>query len=398
MLGVSSFFKHKFSYSEVACFFIVVFCCYFMTSIMSISPIYGTTLIGLFMLLIQVYYKRVSVISLFVYGTCILYALWYLFDCLIISTELHAALVSFFFALYYIFADLALCQIDNKKKMQNIIKLYFLFFTIYYVIDLILRLKTAQTLVVPEWMQANPILKFYLLKFGGLTGDSNTLGTFCVANFSVLFFSYLRRIIQKKYLALSFVMAVISCSRAAIVSCLAILLFWYFFYNAKLVIKIGMVFFGIFLSFFVFMLFLNDGSFLTKLDILNKTYKFLQECDVYTFLFGLGPNQSFKAIGCYAHNIWSIMLLEYGFVGLVLFLLMMIFISFDVGKYFFIVVIPYFLVSLSFKPIFLQFLFVAFALIKHIDRIFPKISNEHQFIRNRHKMTTYFFNYNFKLI
>lgn len=373
MLGVSSFFFNKFSYSEVACFFLTAFCCYFMTSILSISPIYGTTLIALFMLFLQFYYKRINIMGLFVYGACILYALWYLFDCLIISTELHAAFVSFFFALYYIFADFALCQINNEKKMKHLIKLYFFFFAVYYVIDLILRLKTAQTLDVPEWMQVNPILKFYLFKFGGLTGDSNTLGTFCVANFSVLFFSYLRRIIQKKYLVLSFVMAVLSCSRAAIVSCLAILLFWYFFYKAKLVIKFVIFSSGIFLSFFVFMFFLNDGSFLTKLDIFNKTYEFLQECDVYTFLFGLGPNQSFKAIGRYAHNIWSIMLLEYGFVGLVLFFLMMVFISFDVGKYFFIVAIPYFLVSLSFTPIFLQFLFVAFALIKHIDRIFPKI-------------------------
>lgn len=390
------FYKYKFSYSELACFFLAAFCCYFMTSIMSISPIYGTTLTGLFLLLLQNYYKKIDAMESFVYGTCILYALWYLFDCLILSTDLHPALVSFFFALYYIFADFALSQIHNREKMRNLIKLYFLFFAMYYVIDLILRLKTSQTLDVPEWMEANPILKFYLLKFGGLTGDSNTLGTFCVANFSVIFFSYLKGIIQKKYLIVSFFMAILSCSRASILSCLAILLFWYLLYKARLVIKVIMLSVGILLCLFAFMLFLNDGSFLTKLEIFTKTYNFLQECDICTFLFGLGPNNSIKAIGLYAHNIWSIMLLEYGFIGFVLFFLMIIFIFFDVGKYYFIVAIPYFLVSLSFTPIFLQFLFVSFAFVKHINRIFPNECKKDFLIRKKHKVKKYIFSYKLK--
>ena len=384
--------KYRFTYVFLACIFIIAFCCYFMTSIMSISPIYFTTLLGIYLLARQFYYKESDCISIAVYFSVFLYSLTYLIDCFALQGDLHSALVSFFFGLYYIFVDLVLSQIDEKDKIQKIVKVYFIFFCIYYLFDLLLRVKAMQNAVVPEWMKVNPILKFYLIKQGGLNGDSNTLGTFCVALFSILFFAYHKTIISKKYLIISFLMTFFTASRAAIVSCIALVIFWKFFYKQNKIVKLFMILFGLIFSFLVFTLFLHDSSFLTKLDIFEKIITYVKENNIKTFLFGLGPNNSYIAVGRYAHNIWSIMILEYGLIGLLTYIIMMIMVMADTGKYFFVVAIPYFLVSLSFTPIFLQFLFVSFALVKHITRILPK--EERVVVKKKNKTIGYIFKYN----
>lgn len=386
---MKNIFRYKTSFSQLSVFFLLSFCCYFMTAIMSISPIYFSTFIGIIFLFLQLYYKNIPYASIFVYGSCIFYSLWYLIDCIILDTKIHQALVSSFFALYYIFIDIALYQINDKKKINKLIKFSYFIFLTYYLFDLALRYRTMQTLEVPEWMKVNPILKFYLLKQGGFTGDSNTMGVFCTVFFSVTFFSFLNKIFTKKYVILAFILTVFTCSRAAIVSCLALLLFWYFFYITKTSTKCLLLILGIILISAVFIIFLKDASFLTKLDIFQKTIEYIKKCDISTFLVGLGPNNSKLALGRYAHNIWSIMLIEYGFVGLVLFFSMMLLLMASTGKYFFIVAIPYFLISLSFTPIFLQFLFCGFSIVKHISRIYPLISHPRIIKHKKHYFLKY---------
>lgn len=277
-----------------------------------------------------------------------------------------------FFSLFYIFADIVAYQVDNKKSLRHFVKLYFYFFVAYYIVDFYLRYQTAKTAEVPEWIKQNPFFMFYMFKDGGLNGDSNTMGVFCCIVFAVMYYLRKLRIVPKTYVVFSFAMSILSFSRASLVSCIAVVLFDKFFLSAKPFVKFTMIFFAIAGIFFAFNIFLNDTSFLTKLDIFEKTYKYALLCDMHEFLFGIGPNNSTQVLGLYAHNIWSITFIEYGFLQVIFFVIMMSLIFVDVGKQAVYVYVTFFLVSLSYTTIFLQFLFVALVLLKHTKRLYAE--------------------------
>lgn len=355
---------------EISSFLLIAFCCYFMTAILPISPIYFTFLLGVFVVFCNANRVTIPKKNLLIYLFVFLYSIWFLVGYFVTDTTYHESLVTFIFALYYIFVDISLYQVNKKSRMLNLLKLYIIMFIIYYVLDLYMRYINMLNSDVPDWISANPIYSFYLLKFGGLTFDSNTIGVFCVTFFSVIFYANIKRILSKKYVFIAFLLVVFSCSRAAILSCVFIYMFWHIFYKQNIYVKVFSSIIVCIVAFYAFYVFINDPSFLTKIEIFQKTFEYLSNADVTSFLFGCGPNKSTNVLGRYAHNIWSILLVEYGFVAFVLFLLMILVVMFDTGKYFFIIAIPYFIVSLSFTPIFLQFLFTGFALIKHIDRVY----------------------------
>lgn len=355
---------------EFASFLFVAFCCYFMTAILPISPIYFTFFLGVVVVFCNANKVFVPKKTILVYLIVFLYSFWFLIGYFVTDTTYHEALVTFVFALYYIFVDISLYQIDEKNKIQNLLKLYFVLFIIYYIFDIYMRYTNMLSSDVPTWIAVNPVYSFYLLKDGGLTGDSNTIGVFCVTFFSVILYSNIRKILSAKYLFIAFILVVFSCSRASILACIFIYIFWHIFYKQNIYIKVFSSFIVCIVVFYSFYIFIKDPSFLTKIEIFQKTFEYLLNTDMTSFLFGCGPNKSTNVLGRYAHNIWSILLVEYGFVTFILFLLMILVVIVDTGKYFFIIAIPYFIVSLSFTPIFLQFLFTGFALIKHIDRIY----------------------------
>lgn len=378
--------KKRFFLTKAAAFLLIPFCCYFMTDIMPISPIYFTTLLGICVLFIKPKQIRFPNEEIFIYVSIAAYSISYLILSLFSQSTLHECFVSFFFALYYIFADLALYQISEKKEVKKLVNMYFLFFSIYYIIDLAMRIKTSQSAEVPTWIRANPIYMFYMLKNGGLNGDSNTIGVFALCFFAVMYFSRKYKIIGKRQVGICFLFVVLSCSRAAIASAITLVIFYNFYYKAKLIFKFFIFIFFIFIAAFVYLEFMKDASFLSKIDIFHKTALWIQNSNISDFLHGVGPNNSKTVLGRYAHNIWSITIIEYGFVQLLLFIFMFLFICIDSGKYFFFVMIPYFLVSLSFTPIFLQFLMVDFLLVKHISRIFGDVNK----IEKHHSVHSYF--------
>ena len=146
---------------------IVCFSGYFMTNIMPISPIYFTTFLALLLLLFSKNFFLPS--SRFInYSIHFLYALYFPLNALINNTDKKNSIVMFFFGLYYIFCDIILIQIKSKQIMKYILKMYILFFSIYYLFDFYLRFLNSKTLEIAGWMRVNPIYKFYLYKQGSL--------------------------------------------------------------------------------------------------------------------------------------------------------------------------------------------------------------------------------------
>lgn len=364
---MKSIFYIRSRYAVIGTILLVSFSTYFMTAIMPISPVYFTTLLGLFFLASQIYYKK-SKSSLIPYSFHVLYSLLFILQVLLLNGNAKEAFVSFFWGLYYIWVDLAINQVNDKEEANSILKWNSVFFFIYYIIDIILRINTMHSSSIPSWIQANQFYMFYMIKRGGVYGDSNAIGVFSLIYFSVCYFAYKRKMVKKIFPYLSFIMVVLTASRAALISALSLLLFEYLFLRRNIVFRFFMSFCFVLLIFIVLNILSGDPSFQSKFEIMRETAVYLNTCSVFQFLFGNGPNSSNEIFGLYAHNIWSILVVEYGIIHTIVFLFVLILTCIDVGKSSVYVLIPYLIVSLSFTPIHLQFLFSGFALLKLINR------------------------------
>lgn len=349
--------------------FLVSFSTYLMTAIMAISPVYLTTLLGIFFCVLQLNYTKGRDSSIIVYSFHVLYSLFFLLGAVVVGSGVKDAFVSCFFGLYYIWADMSLGQIKNEKEFGSILRWYILAFLAYYCIDLIFRIKTMQSSEIPAWIQASPIYMFYMIKEGGIYGDSNAIGVFALVHFSVCYFAFKMKRVKKSVLVLAFVLVVLTASRAALISALFLILLGEFFLGKAVLFQFFIVTVSLFLILVAGNILLVDASFQSKFEIFQKTVGYVDTCSLFQFLFGNGPQSSIEILGLYAHNIWSILLVEYGFIHTVIFVLMIVMTCVDVGRSSIFILIPYLLVSLSFTPIHLQFLFTVLALMKVFKRL-----------------------------
>lgn len=369
----------KTTYIYLAVFFVCCFSFYWATNVMPISPIYFTTLFSFILFFFAIYYHKIPDLQIFIYLWHFLFAILYIFNCLFLNGRLHDSLVSCFFALTYIYSDIVLYQIKEEKQLKRLVKRYYYLFLIYYIIDLFLRYKYSITAAVPDWIKANPFYSFYLYKKGGLNGDANTIGNFCCVFFAFIYFCRKEKIVPRKFVILAFLLTFFSFSRAAIFSCIVLIIFDKFYVNGNAYAKFFFIILGIIIIVCFSSIFMTDPSFKIHFDIYIETFNYLKKCSLFEFLFGLGPNNSISVLGRYAHNIICIMLIEYGFIHFIIFIIMMFITYIDVGKNAKYIYITYFLTALSYTTIFIQFLFVALALTKHISK---KLENDGRVNKN----------------
>jgi hypothetical protein len=366
-------YKQEMDISVISTGILTGFSCFFMTNIVSISPIYFFCLFALYVFLLMMRWVSVPYESRICYFLYILYALYFPINACINQTRMHDALIMFFFSLYYIFTDLLLYQISTKKNIISTLKIYYIINIIYFIGDLCYRVyggSVIQNTEIPTWIEANPIYKFYLYKTNSFAGDSNTIGVFALTVFSIAFFHYKHKIITFRYPFLLFIILILSFCRAAWVAAILFLMFYYLFYKANAFIKLFFIVVILFFGFIVFIVFQNDGSFLSKLDIFNKTFIYLRNLDLVPFIIGNGANTSSSILGLYAHNLFSILIIEYGLLGLVLCFFVFLFMAIDCKQYSFFILLPYLIVSLSYTPIFFPYLYSAICLVKHTNRIY----------------------------
>jgi O-antigen ligase len=310
--------------------------------------------------------------SLLLYTPHLLLMFYYTLNACINNIDIHIGYVMSFFALYYIFSDVFLYQITKKRTFVSVLKTYYLLHIIYFIIDLSYRIYgVVSGKVVVSWIEnAKSIYLVYLFKFHGVYGDANEIGVIAVIIFSVAFFQYKYGIITKKYVILNFIFVILTISRAAIIAAIFLVLFYNVFYKNSVFIKffsIGILFMILLLVFFIFS---NDASFGTKVDIYQKTLNYLVNPVFPENLTGLGANRSVSVFGRYAHNIYSIMIVEYGLIGFFLFFGVIFSMVIDCRRNIFYVLLPYFIVAASFTPITLPFLYCGISVIKHTNRVF----------------------------
>jgi hypothetical protein len=95
----------------------------------------------------------------------------------------------------------------------------------------------------------------------------------------------------------------------------------------------------------------------------------LETISISQVFFGNGTMSSGNILSFYAHNLSALLIVEYGIVSLLLFLFAFAIVSIDVGRHSFYI-FPFLLGALiSFCSPYVPFIWAAFALIKHLDRL-----------------------------
>jgi hypothetical protein len=120
---------------------------------------------------------------------------------------------------------------------------------------------------------------------------------------------------------------------------------------------------------FVFYKIAEDASFLTKIQLYEDLSRYLETISISQVFFGNGTMSSEHILSFYAHNFVALFIVEYGVVFFLLFLLSVFVVSLDVGKYSFYV-LPFFVgAGISYISPQIPFVWAAFALIKHTNRL-----------------------------
>jgi len=364
-------YKTTFHLSVIGAGVLLGFSCCFMTRLVPVSPIYFSFLLAYFVLFLIQRWRSPDDTSYLLYSAHVLYGLYFLFNALINETKMHDALVLFFFSCYYIFADILLYQINGAKKLKTVITAYYTLNGIYFLAELVYRVVNAQTSDedVPAWIKANPIYIFYQFKENTFNGDSNTTAVFLIVVFALSFFHCKKGMISPLYPVVFFVFTILTFSRAAWVAAVSFLCFYYLFYRAHILIKLLSVFAAVCLIYIVFTIFSADGSFLSKIDIFDKTGRYLGRVDLFHFIFGVGANNSNAILGRYAHNLYSLLIIEYGFAGLLLCVIVFMCVAIDSGRNAWYLFLPYLVIALSYTTFYVPFLYCAFCLMKHTGRL-----------------------------
>lgn len=372
-------YKNIFFYksNSVASMLLIVFSCAFITKLVPLSPIYLTTMASLFLLT----YAAKGIVTLrnrrVVYFFVLLFSIYLMLNLLLTNTgvikDTKDLYVLIFFTQYFVFVDISLSKLKHVD-FKKVLLFYFVFNLLFLFFELYMRIKAGMEADIPTWILANPNYIFYLFKENSIIFlDSNATATIVLSIIAII--TYLWRDVSKMFPVLSKVFLVLytvlllgTFSRAAIAGYLVLVLYLILVYKRSVIIKFIMSILLFLLSVYTVIALLSDFSFLSKFQIFSETYFYLKSLDLITFLFGTGINSSSEHLSYYAHNVISIYLIEFGFVGFILFIIMFVVIAKSTSKNHFYMTIPYFIAALSFTPIIIPYVFCTYSLLYHIKR------------------------------
>ena len=357
---------------NVALFFTILFSGFYLTRVLSLSPVYITFLIGT---LVIVGYAIFNYHSIYISKASVLYFAYIIY---IIVTQSFldpnfSTLINVIFSLLYFIIMLNIAYYSKTEILVRYSK-YFIWFTI-----LLLVVEAAWRLTHPifviegtdkDYRNMEGML-FYAFKFSSIMfKDSNFVGTYGLVAF--FYYYYLRK---KKYvksmmpLIILFILISLTLSRSAIITVLLTIVILYFL---SIKIKLHHIILGIVLIISVVFIALpqieTDGSFLSKFDILELTWRHLQECSLGQFLFGVGFGNTVEHIGIGAHNLLVTHLIESGIIGLLFFLIVNFSLINKTKRYSLYLTIPLFISGMSLAGHAISYYYACLALIYVIER------------------------------
>lgn len=359
---------------NIPIFSFVALCNFYITELTKLSPAYFG--IGLVLIAIPFFYMQrkikfninylILVLLLFFYCT-------YLFiDCIILEDfdNVSSYFYSFFFNQFMFILSAFLISMLFSKQVKTVVAKMTVFTVIVLIWDCINRF----THVLNKF---SGVLAFYNYKFNSIMFvDSNWAGFIGMCLFATLI--YLRDsdfFYKKGYILFVFLLVCLTISRAAIVCCILVLILSKFM-RSKKKIQIAFVF-GIptlIISIFLVFTKLTDGSFLTKLEIIDgMLYYFKNFPELLLFGNGIGScglnENSFMFNGCWfvIHAYFAQKIVDIGLMGFFLELLFFFLcIICTRGKYLYLLM-PFLFCGFSMCPLLLPYYYIETALVFCIE-------------------------------
>lgn len=211
---------------------------------------------------------------------------------------------------------------------------------------------------------------FYLYKFGSiLFADSNTVALICLSICFLIFFIEKAMNVRWLFLSSLSVFLLVGClSRSAIISFL-ISFFLFCNISRKIKILISSMIIPLVIYFSVDF-FSQDQSLVSKFEIINNLLIFYENSDLPTILFGVGMDGSPNFLGgIYSHIHFVTLLVEFGLIGFLLYLLFMLSVITSTNGNALYILVPIFISGFSyFFYMGAPFFFIPLAVISVINK------------------------------
>lgn len=346
---------------------LVLFSGFFMSGYY-IDPVYITFIATVLFLIVYMVFRDQSIhISKPIIVSALFFAYLFVTQFMIVNGEFNTIL-NVLISLIYFFMTLQLIYNLSSEKLYKISNKFIFFSILVLIVEMTLRILNPTYEINGQYLTGN--VEFYAYKMNSfLYQDSNYVGAYIV---SLFFFAFYLDGIRphKKYkiaMLILFLLCVFTFSRASI---LTIILFFPFFWTLKKLktIKFSILFIIVLIPIIMFLynienVFLNDGSFISKLGIIELTLNHIRNSDLSTILLGVGFGNSHYYLGIGAHNIFVTYLIESGIIGISFLVILWVLIVFKTNFSAIIIVIPVLFNGMSLSSHATPYLYAIFAII-----------------------------------
>lgn len=361
--------------SQHLLFLLILTSVFYMAKLTQFSPVYifQPVLSSLLLLMLVRDNNKVSVAGLIL---SMLVAAYFLLNTVLFSNS-YSTYINFFCGIFSFYTIVSLYRYFSIATILNAIINSAKYIVVILVVDSLYRIlnPAMPTSEALEAVQGTEYA-FYMYKFSTVMfADSNTVAIVCVSLFFLLDYCSKRFFVNTTILRLIILVILLSClSRSAIFSVIISM----FLLNKKLSLRGKLVFLmGVLFpaAFYILSSFFNDGSFVSKLFILQAFFHYLSDADLSYLLLGVGLGNS----PLYLNNIYSHIhivtsIVEGGLIGsllIIVFLLYYLNLSKYHGLY---VVLPNIILGFSyFFYLGAPFVFVPMALIVMLELRLSKI-------------------------
>lgn len=290
-------------------FFCFVFSSFFLSQLI-FSPIYILSAIGLIFYLIYLLHR-----PYFLFDTISIYVfLILIINCVsqFYFKSQFNVIAGFIFSLFLLIIVQNTFRNLNINQIINLSKKMFICSTVIFALDTIYRFTAPAPLFIH-----NDDFWFYKYKTNSIMyGDSNFVGLNILILLS--FYHYLKKYYNYKQKPIYYILLcllILTFSRASIISYGLLIIFLNVGKRFKYIVVL--------LSLAIlWRIFSSDGSFISKLFIIDVFYSYYSNASYSEKLLGVGFGNSINVIGIGAHNLIVGYLLETGFITFLLLLLL----------------------------------------------------------------------------
>lgn len=377
----------KIKYYYIVAFLFASLSNVYLTTITSYSPAY----VGIFLALISFIFfidknekikssTRTNELVLFIFFLLI----FLLFDCLVTNNNKQVSYyINYWFFNQFLFVlGVYYFQRCNLKQIIRIVIGLFVISALIFLVDFAYRMSNSIN-------QYSGLLAFYNFKFNDLMFlDSNWPGFMAMLLFSFLVYFKDNKFIKSKFiLIISFLLVAQTLSRAAMACCIIVLIFSKFLKFKKstryYIITLGL---PLILGSIIFILTnLKDGSYLSKLTLLQGMLYYITHFDLNTLLWGNYPdachdNLIFMHVWLGGH-LYMTRYIDFGFLtGLFEFILFFVICKYTHYKALYIL-LPFFMAGMSFAPWNLPYMYILLSLIYVLENKLYKLNTTDYYLK-----------------